>query len=44
MKGHYSASDWNASFVGFVPSRKPALTIVVVVDTPKGREAVSLSI
>ncbi len=30
----YSKSDYNASFVGFVPSRKPALTIVVVIDSP----------
>jgi electron-transferring-flavoprotein dehydrogenase len=26
----------NASFVGFVPSRQPALTILVVIDTPRG--------
>jgi cell division protein FtsI (penicillin-binding protein 3) len=32
----YSQTDYNASFVGFVPSRQPALTIVVVIDTPKG--------
>jgi cell division protein FtsI (penicillin-binding protein 3) len=30
----YSKSDYNASFVGFVPSRTPALTIVVVIDSP----------
>ncbi len=30
----YSRSEYNASFVGFVPSRKPALTIVVVIDSP----------
>ncbi len=30
----YSKSDYNASFVGFVPSRQPALTIVVVIDSP----------
>jgi cell division protein FtsI (penicillin-binding protein 3) len=30
----YSKSDYNASFVGFVPSRKPVLTIVVVIDSP----------
>jgi cell division protein FtsI (penicillin-binding protein 3) len=30
----YSRSDYNASFVGFLPSRKPALTIVVVIDSP----------
>ena len=29
-------SDYNASFVGFVPSRKPALTILVVIDSPHG--------
>ncbi len=30
----YSKSEYNASFVGFVPSRKPVLTIVVVIDSP----------
>ena len=30
----YSHSDYNASFVGFLPSRKPALTIIVVIDSP----------
>jgi cell division protein FtsI (penicillin-binding protein 3) len=30
----YSKSDYNASFVGFLPSRKPALTIIVVIDSP----------
>ena len=34
VNGRYSKSDYNASFVGFVPSRKPALTIVVVIDSP----------
>ncbi len=34
VNGHYSKSDYNASFVGFVPSRKPAITIVVVIDSP----------
>ncbi|HUF22746.1 MAG TPA: penicillin-binding protein [Vicinamibacterales bacterium] len=29
----YSKSDYNGSFVGFVPSRKPALTILVVIDS-----------
>jgi cell division protein FtsI (penicillin-binding protein 3) len=28
----YSKSDYFASFVGFVPSRKPAFTIIVVID------------
>jgi cell division protein FtsI (penicillin-binding protein 3) len=32
----YSKTDYHASFVGFVPSRKPALAILVVVDTPRG--------
>jgi cell division protein FtsI (penicillin-binding protein 3) len=36
VDGQYSKSDYNASFVGFAPSRKPALTIVVVVDSPRG--------
>ena len=31
-RGH---SDYNASFVGFVPSRQPRFTIVVVVDSPR---------
>ena len=34
--GRYSSSEYNASFVGFVPSRKPAFTIVVVIDSPRG--------
>ena len=33
-RGH---SDYNASFVGFVPSRTPRFTIVVVVDSPHQR-------
>jgi cell division protein FtsI (penicillin-binding protein 3) len=37
VNGHYSRSDYNASFVGFVPSRQPALTIIVVIDSPHGR-------
>jgi cell division protein FtsI (penicillin-binding protein 3) len=37
VKGHYSASDWNASFVGFVPSRDPAVAIIVVTDSPHTR-------
>lgn len=35
--GFYSKSKYNSSFVGFVPSRQPALTILVVIDSPKGR-------
>jgi cell division protein FtsI (penicillin-binding protein 3) len=30
----YSPTDYNVSFVGFVPSRQPAFAIVVVVDSP----------
>jgi cell division protein FtsI (penicillin-binding protein 3) len=36
VNGRYQKSDYNASFVGFLPSRKPALTILVVVDSPHG--------
>jgi cell division protein FtsI (penicillin-binding protein 3) len=34
LNGHYSTSDYNASFVGFVPSRNPAVAIIVVTDSP----------
>ena len=30
----YSANENNVSFVGFVPSRKPALAIIVMIDAP----------
>jgi cell division protein FtsI (penicillin-binding protein 3) len=36
QNGHYLEHDYNVSFVGFVPSRKPALTIIVMIDTPRG--------
>jgi cell division protein FtsI (penicillin-binding protein 3) len=36
INGRYSHSDHVASFVGFVPSRRPALAMVVVIDAPKG--------
>ncbi|HSK10729.1 MAG TPA: penicillin-binding transpeptidase domain-containing protein, partial [Vicinamibacterales bacterium] len=35
---YYSKTDVNASFVGFLPSRQPALTILVVIDTPDRRK------
>ena len=35
VNGRYSNTDYNVSFVGFVPSRKPVFTIVVVVDSPQ---------
>jgi cell division protein FtsI (penicillin-binding protein 3) len=37
VNGAYSKSDYNTSFIGFLPSRKPALAIVVVIDSPHGR-------
>jgi cell division protein FtsI/penicillin-binding protein 2 len=36
VNGQYSHADYNASFVGFVPSRDPAVAIVVVLDSPHG--------
>jgi cell division protein FtsI (penicillin-binding protein 3) len=36
IDGNYSKSEYNASFVGFIPSRQPALTIIVVIDSPHG--------
>lgn len=36
INGRYSNTDYNVSFVGFVPTRQPAYTIVVVVDSPHG--------
>ena len=35
IDGRYSVSENNASFAGFLPSRNPAVTIVVVIDTPR---------
>jgi cell division protein FtsI/penicillin-binding protein 2 len=37
VNGHYQKSDYNASFVGFIPSRNPMLTILVVIDSPHGK-------
>jgi cell division protein FtsI (penicillin-binding protein 3) len=34
IDGRYSASENNASFAGFLPSRNPAVTIVVMIDAP----------
>jgi len=31
----YSQTDYNVSFIGFVPSRRPVYTILVVIDTPR---------
>ena len=37
VNGRYSTSDYNASFVGFIPSRQPVFAIVVVIDSPHGK-------
>jgi membrane peptidoglycan carboxypeptidase len=37
IDGRYSRSDYNASFIGFVPSRQPVFAIVVVIDSPHGK-------
>ena len=34
IDGRYSGSDFFASFVGFLPSRNPVATIIVVLDSP----------
>ena len=33
----YSKTEYHTSFVGFAPSRKPALTVIVVIDSPHGK-------
>jgi cell division protein FtsI (penicillin-binding protein 3) len=35
-QGRYSMQDHVASFVGFVPASRPALVVLVSLDTPKG--------
>ena len=37
VDGRYSTSEYNASFVGFIPSRQPVFAIVVVIDSPHGK-------
>jgi cell division protein FtsI (penicillin-binding protein 3) len=40
INGRYSQTDQNVSFVGFVPSRDPAFTMMVMIDSPRdGRAA-----
>jgi cell division protein FtsI (penicillin-binding protein 3) len=34
VNGRYSTTDYNVSFVGFLPARNPAFTIVVMIDSP----------
>jgi cell division protein FtsI (penicillin-binding protein 3) len=36
VDGEYSDSEYNASFVGFVPSRQPIFTIVAIIESPQG--------
>jgi cell division protein FtsI/penicillin-binding protein 2 len=36
VNGRYSNSDYNVSFVGFLPSRDPQLAIIVMIDSPHG--------
>ncbi len=35
VNGRYSALQQNVSFVGFVPSRNPVMTVIVMVDSPR---------
>jgi cell division protein FtsI (penicillin-binding protein 3) len=35
--GRYSATRYNASFVGFAPVNNPVISILVVLDSPKGQ-------
>ncbi len=35
VNGRYSPVENNVSFVGFVPSRNPALSIIVMIDAPR---------
>ena len=37
INGHYSDSEYHTSFIGFAPSRNPALTVIVVIDSPHGK-------
>lgn len=37
VNGVYSDTEYFTSFIGFAPSRKPALTVIVVIDSPHGK-------
>lgn len=39
INGRYSQSQQNVSFVGFVPSRDPAFTLIVMIDSPRNGRA-----
>ncbi len=36
MGGHYSSTEYMASFIGFVPASHPRLLIAVMVDRSQG--------
>ena len=36
INGAYSKKDYIASFVGFVPAKNPAFSVIVVIDSPRG--------
>ncbi len=36
INGHYSSTDYAASFIGFVPASHPRLLVAVMVDRPQG--------
>jgi cell division protein FtsI (penicillin-binding protein 3) len=35
--GRYSSTDYNASFVGFLPASRPLWTILVILENPRGQ-------
>jgi cell division protein FtsI/penicillin-binding protein 2 len=35
VNGRYSGSQQNVSFVGFVPAQRPALSVIVMIDSPR---------
>ena len=35
VKGHYSETDYMASFVGFMPADNPEFGMIVVIDEPQ---------
>jgi cell division protein FtsI (penicillin-binding protein 3) len=37
IDGRYSKADYFSSFVGFVPSRRPAITVLVMIDSPRAK-------
>jgi cell division protein FtsI (penicillin-binding protein 3) len=39
VNGRYSQTQQNVSFVGFVPSRNPAFTLIVMLDSPRNGRA-----